>query len=486
MGDTWTETTIGALIADHGGSIKTGPFGTTLKAAEYSAEGVPLISVGEIGYGRITIHERTPRVSPAVTSRLSVYLLEEADIVFGRKGAVDRSAIVTKEQSGWFLGSDGIRLRLPKDGTVCEPRYIAYCLQNQEHRDWIMSHATGTTMPSLNQCVVERIPIPLPPLPEQRAIARVLGGLDDKIELNRRMNRTLEELARGVFRSWFIDFDPVLRRAGGAGGRGLKGGAAGTPGAGTPHAGGLPHHPALWPTRLTDSPLGPIPEGWRVGTVGEEFNLTMGQSPPGSTYNEDGAGVPFYQGRTDFGFRFPTRRVYCTAPTRLAEAGDTLVSVRAPVGDINMADERCAAGRGVAAVRHKSGATSYTYAMMGALREAFDVFNGDGTLFGCIGKADFDKMQVLVPPPLLVEAFEKVAGPWDAQISLNEKEARSLAATRDALLPVLLSGEVRLRNEREAEQAVDGALQTTSPPPRADGNGSPRGGKVAGTVKGRA
>ncbi|MFN5661379.1 MAG: restriction endonuclease subunit S, partial [Planctomyces sp.] len=231
-----------------------------------------------------------------------------------------------------------------------------------------------------------------------------------------------------------------------------------------------PHAP--WPTRLTDSPLGPIPEGWRVGTVGEEFNLTMGQSPPGSTYNEDGLGVPFYQGRTDFGFRFPTRRVHCTAPTRFAEAGDTLVSVRAPVGDINMADERCAAGRGVAAVRHKSGATSYTYAMMGALRDAFDVFNGDGTLFGCIGKADFDKMQVLVPPPEIVAAFERIARPWDEQIATNEREARSLAATRDAILPVLLSGEVRLRS-----------TGTSTPPSRA---ARPGAGTVHAGAKGRA
>lgn len=336
-----------------------------------------------------------------------------------------------------------------------------------------MMAESGTVQDNINVDFMERLHFPIPPtLAEQRAIARVLGGLDDKIELNRRMNRTLEDLARGVFRSWFVDFDPVLR-----------------PSAARPRAhpaNHAPPPPPRFPTRLVDSPLGPIPEGWRVGTVGEEFNLTMGQSPPGSTYNEDGLGVPFYQGRTDFGFRFPTRRVHCTAPTRFAEAGDTLVSVRAPVGDINMADERCAAGRGVAAVRHKSGATSYTYAMMAALREAFDVFNGDGTLFGCIGKSDFDKMQVLVPPPEVVAAFERVAGPWDAQIALNEKEARSLAATRDALLPVLLSGEVRLRNEREAERAVDDSLQSTRTPPRAGGNGSPRGGKVAGTAKGRA
>ena len=98
----------------------------------------------------------------------------------------------------------------------------------------------------------------------------------------------------------------------------------------------------------------------------------MGQSPPGNTYNEVGEGVPFYQGRTDFKFRFPTRRIYCTAPTRFANEGDTLVSVRAPVGDVNMAAERCAVGRGVAAIRHKSGSRSFTYYAMGFLKEDFD------------------------------------------------------------------------------------------------------------------
>lgn len=404
----------------------------------------------------------------------------------------------------------GIPARVPNDGrrylhnqrlgkvVVKQPKrvsldYLYWLFLWKDFNTELVASSSGTKIVHTAPTRIEAFRFDLPPLPEQRAIARVLGALDDKIELNRRMNRTLEDLARGVFRSWFVDFDPVVKPSKGFAGpcKGLAGSGSPRPSSGggsvplaSPSAGAAPAD--LFPKRLVDSPLGPIPEGWRVGTVGEEFNLTMGQSPPGSTYNEDGAGVPFYQGRTDFGFRFPTRRVYCTAPTRFAESGDTLVSVRAPVGDINMADERCAAGRGVAAVRHKSGATSYTYAMMAALREAFDVFNGDGTLFGCIGKSDFDKMQVLVPPPEMVAAFERIAGPWDAQITVNEKEARSLAATRDALLPVLLSGEVRLRNEREAERAVGDVLRSTATSTPPERPARPGAGTVHAGAKGGA
>src|SRR5690606_23667137 len=109
----------------------------------------------------------------------------------------------------------------------------------------------------------------------------------------------------------------------------------------------------------------------------------------GDTYNEVGDGLPFYQGRVDFGSRFPRRRVYCSAPTRFAERDDTLVSVRAPVGDVNMASERCAIGRGVAAVRHSTGARSYTFQAMKEAGHLFAKFNAEGTVFGAINKKDF-------------------------------------------------------------------------------------------------
>lgn len=191
---------------------------------------------------------------------------------------------------------------------------------------------------------------------------------------------------------------------------------------------------------------GEIPKGWKVGCVDDEFDLTMGQSPPGSTYNEDGEGLPFYQGRADFSFRYPIRRVYCTAPTRLAKAGDTLISVRAPVGDINMASEDCAIGCGVAAARHKTGSRSYTYYSMRGLEDVFEQFEPEGTVFGSISKKDFHAIPCVIPPSELVITFEKICAPLDSRIESNEHESRTLAALRDALLTELTSGEIRVRN----------------------------------------
>jgi len=265
----------------------------------------------------------------------------------------------------------------------------------------------------------------------------VLGALDDKIELNRRMNVTLETMARALFQSWFVDFDPVRAKLDGRQPVGLDAATA-----------------ALFPGHLEDSPLGHIPKGWAAGTVAEGFNLTMGQSPPGHTYNEEGNGLPFYQGRTDFGFRFPTRRIYCSAPTRYAKSGDTLISVRAPVGDINMASEECCIGRGVAAVRHKSGATSFTYHSMANLYPDFARFEAEGTVFGSINKGSFEKLRFVIPPTAIVAAYERQAAPLDDQIRTLENQSRTLATLRDTLLPKLLSGELSVANVKEEAASV--------------------------------
>lgn len=167
----------------------------------------------------------------------------------------------------------------------------------------------------------------------------------------------------------------------------------------------------FFPSAFEESALGEIPKGWRVSSVGDEFNITMGQLPPGETYNETGDGIAFYQGRADFQGRFPKRRVYCTAPTRLARAGDTLVSVRAPVGDINMAAEDCAIGRGVAAARHKSGSRSYTYQFMHTLEAVFSRVEAEGTVFSSISKTDFCGMFCIAPSSQLISSFETILGP---------------------------------------------------------------------------
>ncbi len=182
--------------------------------------------------------------------------------------------------------------------------------------------------------------------------------------------------------------------------------------------------------------------------------LTMGQSPPGHTYNSSGNGKPFYQGRTDFGFRFPIQRVFCTAPTRLAEAGDTLVSVRAPVGDVNMALEQCCLGRGVAGVRHPRDYCSFVFYVIQGLRIKFDMHNSEGTVFGSINKKDFSFLPVIKPLEDILMEFENIVSPLDRRIIENEKQIRTLTVLRDSLLPRLISGQLRLPEAEAAMEAV--------------------------------
>lgn len=322
------------------------------------------------------------------------------------------------------------------DASKLDSKFLKYVLVSPQMQQKMISLAgTGATRNALTKGMIEQFDIPLPPLVEQKRIAHILGTLDDKIELNRRMNATLEAMARALFKSWFVDFDPVRAKAAG-------------------RDPGLPATiAALFPAAFVESELGEVPEGWGVGRVGESFNVTMGQSPPGSTYNESAEGLPFYQGRADFDSRYPNRRVYCTAPTRFAQEGDSLVSVRAPVGSLNMAGEECAIGRGLAAVRHKSGSRSFTYYSMQSMESSFALFEAEGTVFGSINKDAFAGLAAVTPPTVVVSAFESVAYPLDERILLNTQQTGTLAALRDTLLPRLLSGEVRVDViERKAQQ----------------------------------
>jgi type I restriction enzyme S subunit len=321
-----------------------------------------------------------------------------------------------------------------RDG-VSDTSYAYYLTKWDGVSGYAISQMTGTSgRQRVPPEALDHLTVPLPPLPEQRAIAHILGTLDDKIELNRRMSETLEAMARALFKAWFVDFEPVRAKLEGRWQSGQS----------------LPGLPAelydLFPDRLVDSELGEIPEGWEVGTIDEEFELTMGQSPPGHTYNEAGNGMPFYQGSSDFGFRFPIPRVYCTAPTRLARAGDTLVSVRAPVGDINLSLEKCAIGRGVAAVQHKTGTRSYSYYLMWSIRLVLAQFEAKGTVFGSIGKKDFQSITIIKPPRDVISAYEARVASLDNQIEVNERQSRTLAGLRDALLPKLIRGEMRVKD----------------------------------------
>lgn len=183
-------------------------------------------------------------------------------------------------------------------------------------------------------------------------------------------------------------------------------------------------------------------ESWKTGSLSDISVITMGQSPKGDTFNETGEGAVFYQGRTDFGFRFPTRRLYTTEPKRIALCGDALMSVRAPVGDLNVAYEECCIGRGLAAIHSKDNHQSFVLYTLFTLKKQLDVFNGEGTVFGSINKESLNSMEITIPPMELMDRFESIVSPIDRAIRNNYEEICRLQAIRDTLLPKLMNGEI--------------------------------------------
>ena len=293
-------------------------------------------------------------------------LTDGPTIIIGRKGtagAVHYSPVPCWPIDTTFFFTDG-------DAELTRFKYYALRTLGLDDMN------TDSAVPGLNRNAAHARELSVPEESDQRRIAQILGALDDKIELNRRINATLEGMARALFKSWFIDFDPVRAKMQGR---------------------------------------------WR-----------RGESLPG---------MPFFQGRADFGFRYPENRRYCTAPTRLAQPDDTLVSVRAPVGSINMAWVRCCIGRGLAVLRHKSGSASYTYHAIWSIQRQLQEYEHTGTVFGAINKGQFEELRVIEPTSKIVDLFATIALQWDKRIRQNVAESRRLAEMRDALLPGLVSGQ---------------------------------------------
>jgi type I restriction enzyme S subunit len=328
------------------------------------------------------------------------------------------------------------RLR-PKNLKQIVPEYAAYFFRSPRFRREITAFSSLSTRASLNNDMLSRLRIPLPGIGMQESIGYTLKSLDDKIEQNRRTSRALEKFALAIFNAWFVDFEPVKVKAAG----------------GTKFPGMPADAFANLPVGLVNSEPGPTPEGWSVRPLMQVAKLTMGQSPKSEFYNDNEQGLPFHQGVTDYGFRFPTPRVYCTAEGRLASAGDVLLSVRAPVGRINVADHQLILGRGLAGLRHNSNQQSFLLYQMRHVFADEDAI-GDGTIYKAVNKDFLVRMPLLDPPVPLRTAFETVVAPMDNLIGVWENESRKLAQLRDYLLPRLLSGKVRVA---DAEKQVGAA-----------------------------
>ena len=291
--------------------------------------------------------------------------------------------------------------------------YFYYLLSQQEFFDYVMSGAKGCKMPRGDKRQIMQWKVELPPLDEQRHIASVLLSLDDKIELNRRINGNLEQQAQALFKAWFVDFEP------------FKDG------------------------KFVDSELGMIPEGWKVGNLSDIANITMGQSPDGKSYNECGDGMIFYQGRAEFGYRFPYVRLYTTQPKKIAEPLSILLSVRAPVGDINIAYYKCCIGRGLAAIQCTNKCQSFLFYLIQSLKPIFNQYNGEGTVFGSISKEALSNIRIVIPKIEVINRFESIAKNIDRLILQYFLQIKNLESLRDTLLPRLMSGELNVNTITE-------------------------------------
>ncbi|MGA1977133.1 MAG: restriction endonuclease subunit S [Bacteroidales bacterium] len=279
---------------------------------------------------------------------------------------------------------------------------------------------SGTTFKEVSKNSIENFQVIIPTdVKCQQKIASVLSSLDSKIELNNRINAELEALAKTLYDYWFVQFD-------------------------FPDANGKPYKSSsgkmVWNEKLKRE----IPEGWKVGKLEDIANITMGQSPPGESYNEDGKGIIFFQGCTDFGNRFPSIRKFTTKPTRFAKEGDILLSVRAPVGTINIAKENCCIGRGLAALNSKDNCIAHLLGVMVNLKQIFDRRNVDGTTFGSITKDDLFSLKVIIPDKYILKKYQEVINPAFVKQDKIELENQQLFNLRDWLLPMLMNGQVKV------------------------------------------
>lgn len=380
--------------------IQTGPFGSQLHAADYVDVGIPSIMPTNIGNRLEVRTDSIACITEADAKRLQKYLIKENDIVYSRRGDVEKCAFVTSKQSGWLCGTGCLRVRFTSNELF--PKFCAYYLSTEDIKGWVSGNAVGTTMPNLNSSILKRVPLTIPPLLEQKAIAAVLSRLDDKIDLLHRQNQTLETMAETLFRQWFVEeaqedweeaiLDDVIS---------VKGGT---------------------------TPSTKWPEYWD-GTI--HWTTPRDLSSHNSVFLFDTERKITEKGLSQIG-------------SGLIPVGTVLLSSRAPIGYLAITDIPVAINQGyIAIVCDKLIPNYFMYlwckANMDAIKNA-----GNGSTFEEISKSSFKALGLVLPPKNKLMEFDKAVLPSFKKIRTNKRQIHTLEKLRDTLLPKLMSGEVRV------------------------------------------
>lgn len=303
---------------------------------------------------------------------------------------------------------------------IADFNFIYYLLEI--NLEGIKGIASGATFPEISNSKLKKYKVLLPNLPTQRKIAYILSTYDDLIENNLKRIKLLEELAQRTYEEWFVKF-----RVNGV--------------------------------QLEVSAETGLPEGWGRKKLVEVANLTMGQSPKSEFYNKNAIGIPFHQGVSDYGFRFPINSTWSTNGNRFAEKGDILFSVRAPVGRLNVAIEKIILGRGLSSINHKN---NFTSGLFYQLQKIFfkDDLMGGGAIFNSVTKSDVERIEVIEANNGIMVAFNSFTISIDKQIETLTMQNRLLKESRDILLPRLMSGKIEVQGLREEELAIAAEPET--------------------------
>jgi len=408
----WQEFTVKDFLDKREVEIKTGPFGTQIHASDYVDAGTPMINARNIGFGNIRM-EKLEYLSDETVNRLSDHLLKRGDLVFGRKGTVERHVFIKGEQSNWLQGTDCMRVRF-KSPSI-ESRFASYCFLTQKHKEWMMRHSShGATMTSLNQDIISRIPLKLPSMKIQKKIVAILSAYDNLIENNMRRIRILEEMAQNLYREWFVKFC-------------------------------FPGHQHA---RFTDSPIGPIPEEWEVVKIKgianvNARNVRKEEYPAKIAYIDIASVSPGIVDKMEI-------MAFSDAPgraRRITMHGDIIwSSVRPNRRSFSLIIDPPAnliVSTGFAVISAKK--VPFTYLYQATTTDDFVVYlvnHTKGAAYPAVNAEDFENANILVPSMQLLKNFDDMVLPIAIFTHRIKEKNTNLRRTRDLLLPRLISGEV--------------------------------------------
>jgi type I restriction enzyme S subunit len=403
----WNSTNLGNICKIKGGKrlLK----GTTLITIPNKHPYIKIKDMPSSKYVRLTTDFEY--VDDATQKTISRYIVHTDDVIISIVGTIGLVSKVDRSLNEANLTENCVKLTELKDITS---DFLYYYLSSNIGQDEFRKGTVGSTQPKLPIYNIEKIQIQLPPQPIQKQIATILSALDDKIELYNRMNKVLEQMAQAIFKQWFVDFeflnenDEPYKSSGG---------------------------------EMVESELGMIPKGWRLGKITDIAEILMGQSPKSEFYNTNGGGMPFHQGVANYGYRFPSHNIYCTQLLRIAKQGSVLISVRAPVGRLNIADCDLVIGRGLGALNSKNNHNSYLLAFLQKVFAIEDQY-GSGTIFNSISKKELEEIKIVVPSLELMQSYDKIAANFNDKIANQCKTISILINLRDTLLPKLMSGEI--------------------------------------------